>query len=318
MTSHQRVARFTFCRRLGAAMLSRSQQLLRPASKASITFCIAHFNSPEFLDATLHAVRRFHPAARVMVADASSVWCEFLAAKKVCARHGAELHPLAGRHRHTGLLNYMFCRILSHVGIFLDQDCVLLASLDPVIRLIESGKILIGPRDEFFTTHPNLCERYPQMTGQAFRTRPEFIHASLMVMDAPRVRAWSAKPFIWRAEWGTHPLERYFGVTQLVRQNQPDGLLTLDSAHTGYGLGQIYLFNGCPLAYHQWYSGQVYGQTVKMDAVFDADWLRDEMKRFLRDYWDGKVDFKLASTARCRSPGWVLKPVETQNDIKKS
>jgi hypothetical protein len=237
-----------------------------------------------------------------MVADASSVWCEFLAAKKVCARYGAELHPLAGKHRHTGLLNYMFRRIRSRVGIFLDQDCVLLASLDPVIRLIESGKILIGPRDEFFTTHPNLCERYPQMTGQAFRTRPEFVHASLMVMDAPRVRAWSAKPFIWRAKWGTHPLERYYGVTQLVRQNQPDAVLTLDSEHTGYGLGQVCIFNGSPIAYHQWFSGQVYGKVGIMENTFDADWLRDEMKRFLRDYWDDKVDFKLPPTPCRRSP----------------
>jgi hypothetical protein len=302
VTSHQHVARFTFCRRLGATMLSRGKQLLHPAPKASITFCIAHFNSPEFLDAALHAIRRFHPAARVMVADASSVWHEFLAAKEVCARHGAELHPLAGRHRHTGLLNYMFRRIRSRIGIFLDQDCVLLASLDPVIRLIESGKILVGPRDEFRTTHPNLCERYPQMTGQAFRKRPEFVHASLMVMDVPRVRRWSSKPFIWRAEWGKHPLERYYGLTELVRRNQSDGVLTLDSEHTGYGLGQVCIFNGSQIAYHQWYSGQVYGQNAKMDAMYDADWLRDEMKRFLHDYWGDKMDFKLASAARSNSP----------------
>jgi hypothetical protein len=312
VTSHQHVARFTFCRRLGAATLSRCKQLLGPAPEASITFCIAHFNSPEFLGATLHAIRRFHPAARLMVADASSAWCEYLAAKKVCARYGAELHPLAGRHRHTGLLNYMFRRVRSRIGIFLDQDCVLLASLDPLIRLIESGKILLGPRDEFFTTHPNLCERYPQMTRVAFRKRPEFVHASLMVMDASRVRAWAAKPFIWQAEWGTHPLERYYGLTELVRRNQSDGVLTLDSEHTGYGLGQVCTFNGSPVAYHQWFSGQVYGQAGKLENIFDADWLRAEMKRFLHDYWDGKVDFKLASTARSSPP--VVGKIETRAD----
>ena len=37
-----------------------------------------------------------------------------------------------------------------------------------------------------------------------------------MVMDAPRIRRWSAKPFNWRAEWGKHPLERYYGMTELV------------------------------------------------------------------------------------------------------
>src|ERR1039458_1234497 len=95
---------FTSCRRLGTAILFRCKQLLRSAPKASITFCIAHFNSPEFLDVALHSVRRFHPEAWVIVADASSEWREYLAAKSVCQRHHAELHPLADWHRHTGLL----------------------------------------------------------------------------------------------------------------------------------------------------------------------------------------------------------------------
>jgi len=271
---------------------------INPVNKVPLTFCIAHFNSPEFLDVTLHSIRRFHPEAQVIVADASSVWREYLAAKAVCRRHRAELHPLAGKHRHTGLLNYMFRRIRSRVAVFLDQDCVLLSRLDPLIQLIESGKVLIGPRDEFLATHSNFCARYPHAAGHSFRTRPEFVHASLMVMDVPRIRQWSAKPFVWRDKWGKHPLERYYGLTELVRQNQPDAILTLDSAHTGYGLGHIYNFNGSPMAYHQWYSGQIYGQAGKMDALYDADWLRDEMERFLRDYWDGKVDFKLASTIR--------------------
>ena len=51
------------------------------ANPDSLTFCIAHFNAPDFLDATLHAIRRFHPDARVIVADASSVWREYVAAK---------------------------------------------------------------------------------------------------------------------------------------------------------------------------------------------------------------------------------------------
>jgi hypothetical protein len=275
---------------------------IKPGNKVPLTFCIAHFNSPEFLDATLHSIRRFHPEARVMVADASSAWREYVAAKAVCQRHRAELHPLAGKHRHTGLLNYMFRRIRSQVAVFLDQDCVLLARLDPLIQLIESGKTLIGPRDEFLATHSNFCTRYPQAAGHSFRHRPEFVHASLMVMDAPRVRAWSTKPFVWRAEWGKHPLERYYGLTELVRRNQSSGVLTLDSAHTGYGLGHVYTFNGSPIAYHQWYSGQIYGKAGKMDSLYDADWLRDEMKRFLRDYWDDKVDFKLPPTAHSSSP----------------
>ena len=55
-------------------MLFRCKQLLRPAPKASITFCIAHFNLSKFPDAGLHAIRRFHPAARVIVADARAIF----------------------------------------------------------------------------------------------------------------------------------------------------------------------------------------------------------------------------------------------------
>ena len=268
-----------------------------PANPAGLTFCVAHFNAPEFLDATLHSIRRFHSEARVIVADASSEWHLYLAAKSVCRKHRAELHPLASRHRHTGLLNYMFRRIRGRIAIFLDQDCLLLDSLEPLVRQIQSGKVLAGPRDEFRLSHPDLCARFPKLAGHLLRNRPEFVHASLMVMDVPRIRAWSTKPFIWRAEWGKHPLERYYGMTELVRRNQPDGVLTLDSAHTGYGLGHVYNFNGSPLAYHQWYSGQVYGRAGKVDENgVSWEWLGDEMKRFLCDYWDGKVDFKLAST----------------------
>jgi hypothetical protein len=150
-----------FMRRLGATLLFRCKQLLRPAPETAVTFCIAHFNSPEFLDATLHAIRRFHPGARIIVADASSEWRQYVAAKSACRRHHAELHPLATRHRHTGLLNYMFRQVRSRVAIYLDQDCVLLDSLDPLIQQIQAGKILVGPRDEFRATHPNLCGRHP-------------------------------------------------------------------------------------------------------------------------------------------------------------
>jgi hypothetical protein len=260
-----------------------------------LTFCIAHFNAPQFLDATLHSIRRFHPDARIIVADASSEWREYLAAKSVCGRHRTELHPLVTRHRHTGLLNYMFRQVRSRVAIYLDQDCLLLDSLDPLVQQIQSGKVLVGPRDEFRFTQPDFCAHFPRLAGQLLRDRPEFVHASLMVMDTPRVRQWSSKPFIWRAEWGKHPLERYYGLTELVRRNQPDGVLMLGGKHTCYGFGQAYLFNDRPLAYHQWYSGQVHGRTDKVDGN-DPDWLRAEMKRFLDDYWNEKVDFKLAST----------------------
>jgi hypothetical protein len=272
-------------------------------SSGSVTFCFAHFNATNFLEVSLDAVRQRYRDERIIVADASSVWSEFRAAKSVCSQYGAELHPLLNFHRHTGLLNYMFRKATTPVVVFLDQDCVLLDRLDALLEAVARGTTLIGPSDEMRLTHQNLCSVYPNVANRCFRIAPEFIHASLMVVNTPRVRAWAKhRPFHWRDEWGAHPLERYYGVTQLVRQNQPDAVMTLDSEHTGYGLGQVYTFNGSPIAYHQWYSGQVYGQSGKLDGTFDADWLRAETKRFLRDYWDNRVDFKLTQGPRVNSP----------------
>jgi hypothetical protein len=262
----------------------------------SVTFCIAHFNAPNFLEVSLDAVRRRYRDERIIVADASSVWSEFCAAKSVCSRYHAELHPLLNYHRHTGLLNYMFRKVTTPTVVFLDQDCVLLDRLDALLEAVASGTTLVGPADEMRLTHQTLCSVYPKLTNRCFRIAPEFIHASLMVISTPRVRQWSSKPFIWRSEWGPHPLERYYGFTELIRRNQPHGIISLKSCHTTYGLGTVYVHAGRQIAYHNWYSGQVYGQSGKLDGTFDADWLRAEAKRFLHDYWAGTVDFKLAST----------------------
>jgi hypothetical protein len=262
-----------------------------------VTFCIAHFNAPDFLDVTLHAIRRHYHDARIIVADASSVWPEFRAAKSVCSRHLAELHPLLDCHRHTGLLNYMFRKITTPLAVYLDQDCVLLESLDPLLEKMAEGILLAGPRDEMRVTNPNACSQYPKLRNERFRLSPQFIHASLMVVNIGQVRRWIGRqPFRWEPAWGPHPLERYYGFTERVRRKAPHAILDLDSQHTGYGMGTMYLHGGRPLAYHNWFSGQVYGQRGKMEGILDADWLRAEMKRFLDDYWSGKLDFKLAST----------------------
>src|ERR1017187_2875018 len=152
----------------------------KTAPAGSVTFCIAHFNAPDFLEVSLDAVRRRYCDERIIVTDASSVWSEFCAAKSVCSRYRAELHPLLNYLRHTGLLNYMFRKITTPLAVFLDQDCVLLESLDPLLQKMGEGILLAGPRDEMRVTHPNACAQYPKLTNERFRLSPQFIHASLM------------------------------------------------------------------------------------------------------------------------------------------
>ncbi len=294
------MAKISFTRLREAVLFRLGRGLTgRKPSGGPVTFCLAHFNAPDFLDVTLHAIRRHYHDARIIVADASSVWPEFCAARLVCSRYGAELHPLLNFHRHTGLLNYMFRKITTPLAVFLDQDCVLLESLDPLLQKAAEGILLAGPRDEMWITNPNACARYTKLRNGRLRINPHFIHASLMVVNIGQARHWiGRRPFRWEPAWGPHPLERYYGFTERVRRKAPQAILDLDSQHTGYGMGTVYLHGGRPIAYHNWFSGQVFGQRGKMEGVLDADWLRAEMKRFLDDYWNDRLDFKLASTIR--------------------
>ena len=282
--------------RFRAAFAFRLKYWFKPPPQPAdgVTFCIAHFNSPEILNVTLHALRHFYPGSRVIVADAVSEWSQGRLAGQICAHYQVEWHPLAANHRHTGLLNYLFRQISTPTGIFLDQDCVLLDTLDDLIKELGQGRALIGPSDEMRMTHPNLGRVYPEMMNKLLRVHAQYIHASIMLLHVPTVRGWSRfHPFTWDGKLGPQVGERYYGITQLIRARRPEAILALENGHSAYGLGTVYLHAGRPVAYHNWYSGQIYGQHRKMDKICDADWLRAEMARFIKDYWAGSLNLDL-------------------------
>src|ERR1035441_8650082 len=168
----------------------------RKASSGSVTFCIAHFNAPDFLGVTLHAIRRHYHDARIIVADASSAWPEFCAAKSICSRYGTELHPLLDCHRHTGLLNYMFRKITTPLAVFLDQDCVLLESLDPLLQKVVEGVLLAGPRDERSVTPRSGFTNSPTWGKGRPGHHPNSTQRRGMVGNLGKTRGWvGRKPF---------------------------------------------------------------------------------------------------------------------------
>jgi hypothetical protein len=286
------LAAAAYCTQFMLALLFKAWDLAKPRakSKAQITFCVAHFNAADFLEVTLHAIRRHHAEARIVVADSQSAGSQYLAARAACKKFSAELCPLLGRRGHTGTLNFLFRKIRTKTAVFLDQDCVLLEPLDPLLQKMAAGILLSGPRDEMQTTHP----KHPAAWHKRFRKNPQFIHASLMVVNAGELRHWmGSQPFHWDSAWGPQPLERYYGFTERIRRQSPDAIFSLDSRHTGYGLGMVYLHDGRPIAYHNWYSGRIFGHSGKMDGGVEADWLRSEMSRFIRDYWAGTLELDL-------------------------
>ena len=263
---------------------------------ARITFLIAHFNSPEFLAVCLDAIRKFHPGSSILVADATSDWDSYLAAKKECKRYGAQMRPLAIQHRHSGILNFLFQQAKTEFAVFLDQDCILLHRLDAILEKVGNEIMLAGPRDKMLLDYPLRSGTKPDFKTKFLRNYDHYIHASLMMLQPAKVRAaYGNAPFRWQKSFGDHIHEKYHGLSHLLHKEQPQKLLFLDSIHSAYGLGMIYLDGKTPLAYHNWYSGRVFKQEGKIDGL-PIDSLKAAMDRFLRDYWEKKLDFGLPPT----------------------
>jgi hypothetical protein len=157
-----------------------------------------------------------------------------------------------------------------------------------LLKKTENGILVTGPRDEMRVTRQT---EFNAGEGK-FRKNPRFIHASLMVLKARECRRhFGDSPFEWDSSFGPQPIERYYALTERIRRQFPDGILALDSRHTNYGAGMVYLYEGRPIAYHNWYSGRIFGKRKKVDRRGrDPEWLRTEMARFIKDYWNGTVN----------------------------
>jgi hypothetical protein len=188
--------------------------------------------------------------------------------------------------------------------------------LTPVIDLLRQGKLLIGPEDWMHLNHPDFLEAYPQAVNQYLRLGRGFIHASLMVVNAPRIRQlFGRRPFNWRKEWTGQHIEKYYGLCRRLELTCPGLIEPLQSQHTAYGLGMVYLHQEARIAYHNWYSGRLF-KAGGIVGRLDPAWISEQARRFLADYWHGTLDFGLPQrpddkpiSSLPENPPWLdLKP----------
>ncbi len=262
-----------------------------------ITFLIAHFNSPEFLSVCLDAIRKHHPESRILVADATSDWSSYCAAKEQCKRYSAQMWPLMIPHRHSGILNFLFRHAETELAVFLDQDCILLDRLDSICAEVQEGVLLAGPKDQMLLDYQLRSGLKPELKPKFLRDYPDYIHASLMVLQPAKVRAFAGNsPFTWKAEFGDHQREKYHGLSHQLKTSSPDRVLALPSQHSAYGLGMVYFHKKNPVAYHNWYSGRVFKQEGRIDGLA-IDSLKNDQDRFLADYWAQRLNFRIQPEA---------------------
>ena len=268
-----------------------------------LTFLVPHHNGPEFLGAALHSIRKHHPGSRISVSDAGSTSVHLRAASSACRTYGAELQPLVRRRRHTAQLDHLIRRARTPYAVIVDQDCLLLRRLDEILCELTEDCWLIGPQDRMALDNPELRRRQPGVNWSYLRDAPRYVHASFMVLrPRPILERFGTKPFTWDPSLGPRPREKYYGLCERLHRDDRRRIGMLQSAHTRYGFGMAYLFDGRPIAYHQWYSGRTSDAGETIDGT-DTRFLEEALRRFLEDYWAGRVDLGLTDLSETSDSG---------------
>lgn len=264
----------------------RAQILFQSKVDSSLAFCIVHWNAPDFLILTVSQIEKLHPNSKIYVLDNGSQQTYLnLIAKHLRRFENITLLSLRGcpewgkklgldsffewQDYCTGLqflLNYS-SKQLDKIVVFLDQDCILSRSVDPLFSKFNDDVILIGARDRW--------------RGHKYC---KFVHNSFMVMQPERIRrAFGDSAFYDpRTESFGPALGDHAGLSIKASGK----ILYLEAQmHDKIPLLTNYTYNGESYAWHAWYSGRSSGinsagkncNVASIDG-YPASWLKDVSK----------------------------------------
>jgi len=281
--------------------------------------CIPFYLDVECLHACLDAVKRFVKPEHVLVNNASPE----IDITQICEE--SELPcTITNQARiqnkvytdHCGSLDHLFSKTESDTVLFLDQDCLLTRPITPLLKRIEKGTVLLGPLDLFCVTGDHVKGQKIHNFVARLTPIPGYIHTSFMLMNAKVVREkFGGTPFRYPSNvkpygYGVLGAEAYYGITYYCRKAALpiDFMFMLPGC---YGTCAELAYDNKVYGVHLWYSSRVIG--MNPDELLDyawedgvqedgrgnwvlgnveVGWLQSEKKRFLQDYWGGKLKIK--------------------------
>jgi hypothetical protein len=261
----------------------RAQVLFRGKTDSSIAFCIVHWNAPDFLILTVSQIELLHPDSKIYVLDNGSQEASLKAIVKPLKRfknitllslHGC---PKWGKKlRLDSLFNWQdYCTGLQFllnysvkqsdkIAIFLDQDCLLERSIDPLLTKFNDEVILIGARDRW--------------RGHSYS---KFVHNSFMIMQPQRIQKvfgnsafYDERTEVYGPSLGDHAGISFKALGKImyleVKMHEKIPLLT------------SYIYNNTVYAWHAWYSSRSSGigsagENFHAETIdgYSVSWLKD-------------------------------------------
>lgn len=203
---------------------------------SSLAFGIVHFNAPDYLLLNIRRLARLYPRSRVYVLDNGSdanVWSRLILDLSHCPC--VSYYKAGGESEHAVGLQFVLgesARNGDRHLCLLDQDCLLINPIDPLLEYFSQGIALIGP---------------------TYFHRPGKIHSSLAILQPQAIYALFGEKAFTYCQTYTEPMfglsERLAGKVMCLehRFNDPHPYIS------------TYLYGGVPIAYHGWYSSRTFG-----------------------------------------------------------
>jgi len=223
----------------------RNCEYLDPSTRIEELVGVVHFNAPDYLSLLLNSLKKFMGDPWIIIIDNGSYEVALKAVEKlidILSRRIILLRNTAHSRRlkdHTLALNhliYIGCKVGAERLIILDQDAILVDSLDDLRSYIPQKAILAGVRD----TRNSI---------------PLLIHPSLMILD-PRyfcTVGGNASAYGPPTRYADKIWEPYYGISYRALGK----IIYIDNKRLESGISAYY-YKGRIVAYHAWYSSRVF------------------------------------------------------------
>jgi len=259
---------------------THAQILIQSNIDSPISFCIVHWNAPDFLLLTVSQIELLYPNSKIYILDNGSQQINLTSIKAGLKKfNNVTLFALFGCPKwakkfgldirfewqsHTAglqfLLNYA-AKQSDGIAIFLDQDCIISTRIDKLFSKFSKDILLIGARDRwrghaaYYLIHPSFMILQPKRIKQLFGD------SSLYDKRTESLVAYARDP--------------YHGISIKALGK----ILYLEPRmHAKIPLLTSYEYNETIYAWHAWYSSRTIGTNSASIDGYPISWLQDVRK----------------------------------------
>ena len=211
---------------------------------AAVTFLTPYWSGREMMRIHLASIRAFHPGASIMVSKRGGGGDEMAEYRREFA-----IEYWLEDCGYTDAYLRLLQRCRTDLVCILDHDTVLLSALDPLLSQVSDNQCdLVGVEERI--RWPNGAPGSTAPIGGWLRFAPGNVAANFLIFNWAAFRArWGLRGVFGTPDEDARHFDFDYGIGQHLRRHH-----YLRPYHAArYGIGNLLIADGRPIAWHQWY-----------------------------------------------------------------